>query len=153
MSDRSLAEQFHKSSGRPINIDGRKILAVSHLKVSDGTTLRVTRLTASRSRDQAVVLAVDSGHLEIDGFEAPAISLWTSTAPREVELTVRGEQATGLDIWNAWRGPAFEGAWLGNAGIVEQPVAAGFTLQCSDGIGPPDFTDLVVTVELINPGG
>ena len=151
MTDKTLAEMFSKSGGRPVNLNGRKVKSVSRLAVSDGTRAIVTRLTASRSRDEALVVAVDNGTLEVDGFEAPAMALWTSTSPRQVQLVVRGGEAASLEIWNAWRGPAFEGAWLGNAGIVEQPVDGGVTLQCSDGVGEPDFTNLVVSIEVVAP--
>ena len=149
MTDRTLTDMFTRSSGGPLKLDNRKVTPLARLRVSDGTRVIVTRLTASRSRDQALVLGVDNGGLEIEGFEAPSLSLWTSTAPREVQLVVRGDDATALDLWNAWRGPSFEGSWLGNAGIVEQPVEDGVTLQCSDGVGEPDFTNLVVSIVVL----
>lgn len=149
MTKQTLTELFTKAGGGPVKTDGRKVTPVTHLAVSDGIRIIVTRLTSSRSRDQALVMALDNGLLEIDGFEAPSVSLWTSTCPRQVEFTVRGENASSLDVWNAWRGSAFEGSWLGNAGIVEQAVEGGVTLQCSDGVGEPDFTNLVVSIEVI----
>ena len=151
MTEPTLTALFDKSGGSPVKYADRKVTPVSRLSVGDGTRVVVTRLTASRSRDQALVLALDSGLLEVDGFEAPALSLWSSTSPRRVEIVVRGEGASLLDVWNAWRGPVFEAAWLGNAGIVEQIVEDGVTLQCSDGVGEPDFTNLVVSLQLINP--
>jgi hypothetical protein len=151
MTAPTLTEMFAGAGGGSVEVDGRVVTPLTRMVVADGTRVIVTRLTASRRRDQALVIAVDRGLLEIDGFEAPAVSLWTSTSPRQLELVVRGNDAGALDIWNAWRGPTFEGAWLGNAGIVEQPVEGGITLQCSDGVGEPDFTDLVVRIELITP--
>lgn len=151
MTESTLTDMFTKAGGGPVNLDGRAVTPVTRLPVADGTRAAVTRLTASRRRDQALVIAVDQGLLELDGFEAPAVSLWTSTSPRELELVVRGGNASTLDIWNAWRGATFEAAWLGNAGIVEQAVGNGVTLQCSDGVGEPDFTNLVVNIELLAP--
>jgi hypothetical protein len=152
VTEATLTELYDQAGGKPINLDGRTVSPVCSLEVRDGTKITVTRLTASRTRDQAAVLAIDQGVLEIDGFESSSLSLWTSTSPRAVEVYVRGDGASRLDIWNAWRGPVFEGSWLGNAGIVAQPVDGGVTLQCSDGVGPPDFTNLVIGIEIFNSG-
>jgi hypothetical protein len=55
-------------------------------------------------------------------------------------------------IWNAWWEDALGGfmnAWKGNAGFLTEPDPDGsLWLRCSDGIGDPNFTDLVVRVDL-----
>ena len=62
-------------------------------------------------------------------------------------LAVHAPEPTTLDVWNSWMYGGVEHAWIGNAGLVAQTVERGYTLQCSDGVGDVDFTDLVVRIE------
>ncbi len=142
-----LAEEFQLSDSDIVTWEGRTVRAVFRLQVTDGDRLRVNRLTVNRDRPQVLKLAIAEGELEVNGVRAETIALWSTTSPRDVAVDVHAPEATTVDIWNGWEYGGVGQAWVGNAGLVAQPVDGGYTLQCSDGVGPVDFTDLVVRID------
>jgi len=142
----SLSEIFEQSESDVVDWRGRTVRAVVRLPVSDGSTIRLRRLDSSRDRAQALKLGLNAGTLEVNGKGAQSMAIWSHTAPLDVELKVRGRRASSIDLWNAWSLDGVENAWLGNSGIVVQDHAGGQTLQCSDGIGEAEFSDLIVWV-------
>ena len=88
--------------------------------------------------------------VDINGFREPVISLWSHTSPEEVEFTVRGNEASVLEVWNGWSMGGVDTSWIGNSGIVTKTSSNGQLLQCSDGIGQATFSDLVATIEVLN---
>jgi len=64
-----------------------------------------------------------------------------------------------LQLWNSWLLGDAEHAWTGNSGIVvellDPPAEANaqMRLWCSDGLGDPQFDDLVVLVTVANNPG
>lgn len=144
----NLSEIFEQSESDAIDWRGRTVRAVVRLPVSDGTKVRLRRLDSSRERAQALKLGLNAGTLEVNGKAAQSLAVWSHTAPLDVELIVRGRRATSIDLWNAWSLDGVENAWLGNSGIVVQDHAGGHTLQCSDGVGDPEFSDLIVWIGL-----
>ncbi len=148
-SDIDLAARFAESGHDVLDVDGQDVQLLLTLTVDPGDVLEITRLTASRQRPQALRLAVHAGQLIVSSTSADEVALWTTTAPRKARARVDASEPTSLDIWNSWRFGGLEHAWIGNAGMVVHSVGDRHTLQCSDGIGPVDFTDLVVTVQVI----
>lgn len=142
----SLSELFEQSADDAITWNGQQVQAVVRLPVRDGSNIRLRRLGASRDRAQALKLSLNSGALRVNGLSSPNIAIWSHTASEEVEIAVEGRRANTLTLWNAWSLDGVDNAWLGNSGIVVQAHAGGQTLQCSDGVGAPDFSDLVIWV-------
>lgn len=70
--------------------------------------------------------------------------------PGDVEDTPKPQPPVRLQLWNSWLLGAAEHAWTGNSGIVveelDPPAGAKsrMRLWCSDGLGDPQFDDLVV---------
>ncbi|MDH3753003.1 MAG: hypothetical protein OEU32_03940 [Acidimicrobiia bacterium] len=147
-ADRDLATIFGESGSEIITHENRTVRAFVRIEVPARATLEITRLTASRRRPQAMKISANVGELVVDGSRAPTIALWADTSPRKVLVTIDNDERTTVDLWNAWRYGGADHAWLGNAGIVVQAEADHYTLQCSDGVGAVDFTDLVVTVRI-----
>ena len=145
-----LAARFADSDGRAVSIDGHDVQPMLRLEVNPGDIIEVARLTANRQRPQAVKLALADGDLVVSSTRAHSVGLWNTTAPRRVRVRVDAPAATTLDIWNAWRFVGLDHAWIGNAGMTIQSERRRHTLQCSDGVGPVDFTDLVVTIEVLD---
>lgn len=142
-----LAARFAESASDIVHVEGRDVRSLLRLEVDPGDVLEVTRLTASRQRPQALKLATDDGELVVASTQAPSVSLWSNSAPRKVRVRVDSDHPTTVAIWNAWRFGGMVHAWIGNAGMVTSSHKGRVTIQCSDGVGPIDFTDLVVTVE------
>lgn len=91
--------------------------------------------------------------MRANGVEAKHLTLWRDTAPRELLVSVAKKGNAKLRIWNIWREPAgsyeITQAWLGNAGMRIESSGEGneTILRCSDGVGPVDFDDLIVSVK------
>ncbi|MCB0994519.1 MAG: hypothetical protein KDB21_05490 [Acidimicrobiales bacterium] len=149
--DPTITDLFERSGSNTITVRGRVVRALVRLPVRDGTVVRIARIRCNEQRPEALKLALDSGVLDVNGIQAAQIGLWSDTSPEEVVVRIRGEQASALDVWNAWLIGGVDTSWLGNAGIVSKAIPDGQALHCSDGIGPPDFTDLVVEVHVKHP--
>lgn len=146
----TLQEMFEEDEADAIDWQGQIVRSVIRFPVEDNSRIRLRRLGSSRDRAQALKLSVNSGQLVVvdNGFADQSLSIWSHTAPEEVELRVDGRRATRLDVWNAWSLDGVDNSWLGNAGIIIQDHAGGHTLQCSDGVGDPDFADLAIWIGL-----
>ena len=131
---------------------GRDIRPLLWLAVSEGTKVRVQWIAARPDRRQALKLAAVNGQLEVNEAAAEIITLWSDTSPDVVELTVQGARTRRLEVWNAWDLGGLETAWLGNAGMIVEPSERYLALHCSDGLGPPSFTDLQVRLSVAQPG-
>lgn len=138
----TLSDQFVAADSDTIRHLGRVVKALVRVPVVDGATVRVLRRQVGSSRPQGLKLALNTGDLEVNGQRAPSVVLWSTTSPDEVALTVRGEGATTLEIWNCWSMGGVDTSWIGNAGMVTKTTATGMILRCSDGIGAADFADL-----------
>ncbi len=131
---------------------GREVRPLLRLAVGEGTRVRVRRIGARTDRRQALKLAAVDGLLEVDEAVSEVISLWSDTSPAAVELTVLGARARRLEVWNAWDLGGLESAWLGNAGMIVEPEEQYLALHCSDGLGPPSFSDLEIHLSVASPG-
>ncbi len=104
--------------------------------------------------EQSLRLLSKSGDVSIVGsdFEpAESLLVLAETYPAfELEFCDLGSESGKLQIWNSWILGDGEHAWIGNSGIVREdlPVPEGASqrvrLWCSDGLGDPDFDDLVL---------
>tara|TARA_B100000929_G_C15397739_1_gene383443 strand:- start:128 stop:580 length:453 start_codon:yes stop_codon:yes gene_type:complete len=149
MNKQTVSELFEESGSDTISYRGRVVRALVRIPVKDGSLVRVKRESVSSPRLQAVKVSVNKGAVDVNGYREPIISLWSHTSPEEVELTVRGKDASVLEVWNAWSMGGVDSSWIGNSGIVTKASAAGQLLQCSDGIGQATFSDLVATIEVL----
>ena len=147
----SLSDRFADGADTVL-YDGREVRPLLRLAVSEGTRVRVERIAARPDRRQALKLAAVDGLLEVDEAVSEIISLWSDTSPAAVELTVLGARARRLEVWNAWDLGGLESAWLGNAGMIVESGQHHLALHCSDGLGPPSFTDLQVHLSVASPG-
>ncbi len=150
MTKQTTSELFEESGSDTISYRGRVVKALVRIPVRDGSVVRVKRESVNSPRLQAVKLSVNKGVVDINGFREPVISLWSHTSPEEVEFTVRGNEASVLEVWNGWSMGGVDTSWIGNSGIVTKTSSNGQLLQCSDGIGQATFSDLVATIEVLN---
>ncbi len=132
--------RYHRHEVRPLLL----------LAVDANSRIKVQRIAARTDRRQAIKLAAVNGTLEAAGVTSEVISLWSDTSPETVELLVHGSQVRRVEVWNAWDLGGLETAWVGNAGIILESAEKHLTLHCSDGIGEPSFSDLVVRIAVAN---
>ena len=153
MARKTLSELLAETQGSPVRFRGREVIAVYRLAASTPMMLRIHRARAVASPRQAVRLTIEGGRFTVNGQELSRVVLWSDTAPREVEVAVRPEGRSALiKVWNSWEDEAgVMQSWIGDAGIVVTQHGDRVRLSCSDGVGDPDFEDLVIEIDSV-PG-
>ena len=144
----TLSDRFMEAESDTFRHHGRVVKALVRVPVTDGAVVTVTRRQVGSSRPQGLKLALNTGVLCTNDVEATSMVLWSTTSPDEVSLTVRGQGATSLDVWNCWSMGGVDTSWIGNAGIVTRTTSSGLVLRCSDGIGAADFADLEAEISV-----
>jgi len=146
--DESLGEQFMRSQGAPLTVDGRQVQMMFEPAVGESGSISVS-MVGRADLTQGLHIKVSGARLDFSGRLLDDVILWTDTAPAEVSIPiVRTKGAVRLRMWNVWRGPAeVTHAWIGNAGlIVTRLDSENYLLECSAGPGRPSFDDLEVRV-------
>lgn len=146
-----LGELFQESRWEPIEFNGQTVYHKYKRQVRGWSEVRVSRLSHNPAFVQG--LRVKSGKVEIEckGQRTRDLILWSDTSLAESSFHVIGQQGAVLTFWNQWRLPGDNQpqGGTGNAGMLVSDVANVVTLSCSDGIGKPDFQDLVVRLEFL----
>jgi hypothetical protein len=164
-SARTLADRFRTQRADRIRVDSVEVLSLVEVDLAPDELVEVLLEQSRTDVDQALNLhsaqgdlvavpdsekSMDSG-LEDEGLGFERI---TVLAPRSTgaALTGTGDVHQTLQLWNSWVVGAAHHAWTGNSGIVleqlEVPEGAKdrIRLWCSDGLGNPQFDDLVAIV-------
>jgi hypothetical protein len=148
----ALMDLFVANRGEPIQHDGQELYWTYYVRVQDKDKVEI------RFRDfvpypvQGLAVNCDGCVGTINGMKAKKFQLWTDTAPEVIEISIsRAKHEATLAFFNVW-GDARHSPMmyrLNNAAILPEPLSDGTViLHCSDGIGPPDFSDLVATVRV-----
>ena len=155
-SSRTLADRFRTQRTDRIRVDGVEVLSVVELHVPKDCVLEVIVEDSRPDIEQALRVLSRSSDINLVGSDAPAaqsmLILTELTPSFEIEFADLDEESGKLQIWNSWILGDGEHSWIGNSGIVREtlPVPEGATermrLWCSDGLGDPDFDDLVLLV-------
>ena len=146
----TFTDQFSESNGAPIHYEDRELIASYTLPVSEGDCIRLRFAQATDSPVQGLGISCFDCVVSAATTIAKSMALWTDSAPEEVTLRVSKARAGArLVLHNQWRDAKHGSTMyhLNNAAMhpVLQPDGS-VVLNCSDGWGEPDFTDLVVIV-------
>lgn len=144
----TLAQMWAQTSNRKVNWNSLTVYSLTRFEVSNADVITLTRIRSSTRRAQALKIAVDRGDLRANGILSQTIGVWSHTAPETATIEVVGRRAKTIEIWNAWSVRGVDTSWVGNSGIVVESHGTSHTLHCSDGLGDPEFTDLVVRLEI-----
>lgn len=153
-SSRTLADRFRTQRADRILVDGIEVMSLVEIEVPKDSVVEVIVEDSRPDIEQSLRVLSKSGNIQIAGSSAPpaqSLLVLTETFPSfEVEiLGMEGDTGT-LQIWNSWILGDGEHSWVGNSGIVKEEleIPEGATdrlrLWCSDGLGDPDFDDLVL---------
>jgi hypothetical protein len=143
-------DEFIRSQGKPIEHKGQTVHIAHKVSVAPGTVLRFNRLRAARSPVQGMRITAKGCELEVAGTKGKQFVLWADTAPVEVDVNIKSAKSGKSEVScvNVWRdakhGSTFQG--MNYSGIMVEPQGNSYTLRCSDGVGPADFSDLVVRI-------
>jgi hypothetical protein len=147
----TLADRFRAARATRIDVDGRQVHSVYAIPVAGSSLLNVRRrhVTAERPQSLRLGAAVD---LVANGHRSRDLVLRSATLPSRADITVEADDPTIVYVWNTWTIEHTEHAWLGNAGMLVEYDLTGVNptvrLRCSDGVGPADFDDLRLDIEI-----
>lgn len=147
----TFGELFIESKGAPINYDGNLVHAIYTRQIIPLTTVRTKRLNCSTIVPQGLMLTVSKGQLECSGQKSKKFVLWSNTGPVEDRITYLGRNSTTLKIWNVWMNARTMNAWIGYGGMLIDDSGSSVVFSCSDGVGEPDFSDLIMRVDFDPP--
>lgn len=148
--EETLSSTFMRTKGKPINFNGKTVVAIIEIEITKPRTLfSVRRSGATNGRVQGLALKMTGGQIVVEGSGkgCPEIVLWSDTSPDAVEIEVLSSGGNVLKIWNVWKSAFGMNAWVGNAGMHVHGADGMITLECSDGVGDVDFSDYVVVME------
>ncbi|QUQ63783.1 hypothetical protein [Kutzneria sp. CA-103260] len=156
MSDMHIEpEEFgerYLSEGAAIDFDGVTV-RLRHVvpAVAGGSRLVVEFEDYVDEPVQAVCCATSKGMFEVDGEKSRRLVFWADNSPRVVTATLTNRVPAEVVLWNAWRrGADGIDAGLRYAGMtVTELGERHWRFRCSDGIGGPDFDDLVFTARIV----
>jgi hypothetical protein len=151
MTIKTFGELFMQSKGEPITYLDKEVHAIHRIAVSSRTRLSISVLGANPSVRQAIRITIEKGTALVSGMDLQDVVLWTDTAPKTVEVDVSPtSKGCMVKLWNAWADSAGTmQAWIGNAGMLIEQVDAGLRVRCSDGIGEPSFSDLILEIKSV----
>lgn len=131
----------------PINFQGHTVFQIFQKELESTAKFTIRFVKYRREFIQGLRIRVEGTELEVAGQKLKDIVLWTDTSPTEVEIYCRSKPNARLKMWNVWKYDELMQAWINNAGMLISEQKNRVTLSCSDGIGAPDFSDLIVEIE------
>ena len=148
MVDQTLSLLFQRLKGAPVELKGQLVHPIFRARVKGGQKrFLIRRIHATSSPVPGLRIKVVKGEIEVNGQRHPEVILWADTSPESVSLSVISKSGCEMKAWNVWRADDLVQAWVGNAGLVISEVDHVITLECSDGAGEVDFTDLIVQIQ------
>lgn len=149
--DKTLGAFFMASKGSPIQYDGKEVHMMWSMGGASNTVLSIKLVSVSTSVRQGLVLSAKAGEVLINGLKTKKAVLWMDTAPDTIQVSLRPKQTNmTINIWNTWEDDhGVQHAWIGNCGMAVEQSKSAVLLRCSCGVGPVDFTNLVVLVSIM----
>lgn len=153
-STRTLADRFRTQRTDRIRVDGIEVVSMTEIVLAKDSVLEVLVEDSRPDIEQSLRVRSRSGTIEVVGTDfdpSESILVLAETYPAfEIGFSSLDDDTGVLQLWNSWILGDGEHAWVGNSGIVVEqlPVPEGASdrmrLWCSDGLGDPDFDDLVL---------
>jgi len=150
MTGKTLNERLADSKGEPFEYEGLTVHGVYRRDVHQDDLLQVRFVRRTPTIRQGLQLKTNRGQLLVNGQSLKSGVLWMDTAPEVVEIVCHPPRpGATLSIWNVWEREGIVHAWVGNAGMLVEQRNDAVVLKCSDGVGKPDFQDLVVELRSV----
>ncbi|MDF3091286.1 hypothetical protein [Burkholderia semiarida] len=151
MTNISLAQRFQEARAPKIVVDGREIYGLYEIDVSSGEAVLFPDFVSfKKSTVQGVNIKAVNCNVEVNNQILTDFLIWSDHGPKHIPLNVaikKGGRAA-LKVWNVWKYDGVSHAWIGNAGMLVKKDDRHISFHCSDGMGNPDFEDLVFTIEV-----
>ena len=131
----SIGDEFDKTPGRSIYIDGQEIVRILSRRIPSGTRLQLRWRSATLKPLQGIRLKVyDGGTLTSSENETlKDIVLWHDTAPQSVDFVCNTKTTADVKVWNCWRDDrGVTQAWVLNASMrVSDTGPNSFLVECN----------------------
>lgn len=142
---KTINESIHGPNGEPV-------FRVHTFPARPGQRLRVVFDEVNAQWRQGLFIATE-GSLAVNGGCSPSLILWQDNAPPEIDIEVVESNGT-ITLYNVWdsgrkRG-GFESLKATSGMLVEHIEPHGWLYRCNDIGIDPDFTKLVVRVEVVD---
>lgn len=151
--DDTLSDLFVLSEGLPIDLGGVEARPLFESTVAQTDCWLVSLSSGRDDVDQGIMIRAVGGKIHVGGDDLVQPVLWVSTAPPLIDIGFVPQSRDSpmkvrvFNIWTGHRGVTQRS--LGNSGIVvSQSGDSDVVLNCSSGIGPVNFDDLIVTIEM-----
>ena len=145
MTETSFSKRFAASKGEPIEYQGKTVSGIYRRMVHPDDLVQVHFVRSNPTVREGLSISIKKGMLVVNGQPIRDSIIWTDTAPAQFDILCKPPKSGAmLHIWNAWDQNGILQSWLGNAGMLIEEVGESVILRCSDGLGEPDFEDLVV---------
>ena len=148
-----LADEFKKSKGKPIEVDGKTVLLSERLQVPQHGKLIVSFDGANSEWRQGLWIGHISSvktDLELSCADqtAPGIVLWEDTSPQKVEVTFSAPQKV-IDVYNVWDpGIGHPMSLMMGAGMQLEICDEKRVYRCNDGHPEATFSHLEFSMEM-----
>lgn len=144
----TLSSRFIKAKTGEIEHAGCKVSQMFAHPVVDGSVFSLEILDFKPLPRQGLRLRVKNGLICINEEKSSDIVLWASTCPPIVKGVVIARAPSELRVWNVWAVDDAVCAWTGNSGILIKTEDGFFSLNCSNGVGDVDFSDMTIKISL-----
>lgn len=150
-----LAQRVLEDRSRYLRHNDLLVYSLIVLEVSASARVHIHPVSVGEGVDvrQGIAVGTTDRKLELQSnqIESRSFVFWHEDRDREsiVQFAKRSDEILRMTLWNVWLGPQDSiRAWTGNAGILVSGDASCFTMRCSSGLGPIDFSNQVVEVEV-----
>lgn len=146
----SLAERY--DSADPVTWKGANVYPLHSVNVGACPTTVTLNLRATGHRrgvrGMGIGLTVDGGHVLLNDRQMHGVDVWSDAMSGGIELRVCPTGAdAAITVTPVWMDEHEQiVSWSGNYGMLITRERACTVLHCSTGVGPADFTELVVEV-------
>lgn len=145
----TFSSQFQKNKGEPISFDGIEVRPIFTKKLEKSIcSMVIHRIKAKKEPVQGVRMKVIKGKINVNGVSYPEMIFWADTSPETVNIIITSKDGCELKVWNVWRADGLIQAWVGNSGLSVESHNNKIKLLCSDGTGEPNFSDLIIDMEI-----
>ena len=143
----SFQDLFIKSTGKPVDYNGKTIQMVDKFPVNHKSEFKVVFEDCKNDWKQGISLST-AGTFIINGQKIKnSVVLWQHTAPNELDFIVESKSRELL-IKNVWDiGDGVIHSWHGGGAMIVEELNNGRRYRCNDGRQNDDFDDLVFRIE------
>ena len=143
----TLDTLFHIKRSNYVEFNGLTVHRMLPLKISGKHKFSLKRIKSISIPHQVIRFKAIKGVVNVHGQRMTDLIFWSETSPEYFEFEVEFKRDGELRIWNVWEDGGSIEAWTGNSGFLVYESEESIRVECSDGVGILDFTNLVIELK------